>query len=69
MEWLAGLGPFAVLIVFAAYIIWKEFSQKQEKTNNGALEGKVDIILSTITELHGWHNKEDEDGVKIWYIR
>lgn len=22
-----------------------------------------------LRELHEWHNKEDADGVKVWYIR
>lgn len=22
-----------------------------------------------VAELHRWHDKEDEDGVKIWYLR
>ncbi len=25
--------------------------------------------LEQITELHEWHNKSDQDGVKIWYVR
>lgn len=26
-------------------------------------------IHSKIKDLHKWHNKEDEEGVKIWYTR
>jgi hypothetical protein len=22
-----------------------------------------------VAELHKWHDREDEDGVKIWYVR
>jgi len=22
-----------------------------------------------LAELHDWHDKEDEDGVKVWYVR
>jgi len=25
-------------------------------------------IIHKITDLHDWHNKEDEDGVKLWYL-
>lgn len=34
---------------------------------------RLELDLSSIKrytgELHRWHDKEDEDGVKIWYIR
>ena len=26
-------------------------------------------IAKEIEELHKWHDREDEDGVKVWYIR
>lgn len=26
-------------------------------------------IVRQIKELHEWHDKEDDDGVKIWYVR
>lgn len=31
---------------------------------------KVLLKLSRQTQdLHTWHDKEDEDGVKVWYVR
>lgn len=30
---------------------------------------KVEIIEKQTDDLHQWHAKEDDDGVKIWYVR
>jgi deoxyribodipyrimidine photolyase-like uncharacterized protein len=38
----------------------------------GALKNRgVDVnkVVKQIDELHAWHNKEDDDGVKVWYVR
>ena len=29
----------------------------------------ITIIKRYTGELHKWHDKEDEEGVKVWYIR
>lgn len=34
-----------------------------------SLKTTLEPALKEIKELHEWHNKSDEDGVKIWYIR
>lgn len=26
-------------------------------------------LADNVEELHKWHSKEDEDGVKVWYVR
>ncbi len=26
-------------------------------------------VLDYVEDLHKWHDKEDDDGVKIWYVR
>ena len=26
-------------------------------------------LSKQVDELHAWHNREDEDGVKVWYVR
>jgi len=30
---------------------------------------KVDNLLSMSKSMYEWHDKSDEDGVKIWYVR
>jgi transcriptional regulator len=32
-------------------------------------EGKVDDLVQVTDTMYDWHNKADEDGVKIWYVR
>lgn len=32
-------------------------------------ELKVDNILQMSKTMYDWHDKSDEDGVKIWYVR
>lgn len=27
------------------------------------------LAYKQISELHTWHNKEDQDGIKVWYFR
>lgn len=39
-------------------------SDKVEKA-----EVKVDSILQMNRTMYDWHDKSDEDGVKIWYVR
>ncbi len=29
----------------------------------------VDKIAEQVDDLHAWHSKEDDDGVKVWYVR
>ena len=33
------------------------------------LSPKVDESLHILRDLHEWHSKTDEDGVKVWYVR
>jgi hypothetical protein len=32
-------------------------------------EVKIDSILQMNKTMYDWHDKSDEDGVKIWYVR
>ena len=33
------------------------------------VESKVDSLISMNKIMYDWHDKADEDGVKIWYVR
>ena len=33
------------------------------------LNNKLDTPIREIDDLHRWHDKTDEDGVRVWYIR
>lgn len=34
-----------------------------------SLKAKVDTMESQLADLHLWHSKEDEVGIKTWYVR
>jgi hypothetical protein len=48
----------------AAALVVERFLRKGD-----TLTGDVAELKSQIRDLHDWHSKEDEDGVKVWYVR
>jgi hypothetical protein len=50
--------------MFQIYDGLRTVSDRVEKT-----ELKVDNILQMNKTMYDWHDKSDEDGVKIWYVR
>jgi hypothetical protein len=83
--WLSELGPYALFILFAAYIILKDFGVfrgKNGKNGGGGcylnkvteerianIETLCYDLKKKTDELHKWHDMVDSDGVKIWYVR
>lgn len=39
------------------------------KTSLASLKTTIDSTSKDTKEMYDWHDKSDEDGVKIWYIR
>ena len=39
----------------------------QEKSDK--IDSKIDSLLQTNKTMYDWHDKADEDGVKVWYVR
>lgn len=35
----------------------------------GAATEDIASVRGMVKDLHDWHSKEDEDGVKVWYVR
>lgn len=33
------------------------------------IEEKIDDLVKDAEEMYDWHNKSDQDGVKVWYVR
>lgn len=33
------------------------------------IDSKVDNLVEQTEEMYEWHNKSDQDGVKVWYVR
>ena len=79
MEALTQLGVggiFAVLVIRSVL----DFLAKREATKNGGARGttsthgmmatqQLNDLVRQVRELHEWHAKEDDDGVKVWYVR
>lgn len=42
---------------------------KMMKQQLARLEQDTASVKRYAGELHRWHDKEDEDGVKVWYVR
>jgi hypothetical protein len=42
----------------------RSINEKVEKT-----ELKIDNVMQMTRTMYDWHDKSDEDGVKIWYVR
>jgi hypothetical protein len=38
-------------------------------TETKELKNKVDHVNKEVHTLYEWHDKDDQDGVKVWYIR
>ena len=58
-----GLTELGTITMVAALIVDRIF---QALKNRGIDIGK---IAAQINELHGWHDMDDDEGVKIWYVR
>ena len=59
---IAGLVAVAIGLVEVVKAAMKKFS-------NGNKSVLTYDERSMLKDLHDWHNKEDADGVKVWYIR
>ncbi len=60
-----GVVGITAIIVWIIYLIVKLFIGKRPKEDDGLLA----VMSKQLHELYVWHNKEDEEGVKIWYVR
>jgi hypothetical protein len=75
--WLKDLGPYAMLVLFAAYIILKDAGiiksrGNDRRKNSGELNGaikKIDNIEKKTDDLYKWHDQRDSDGAFAWYVR
>ena len=68
---LAQGGPTAGVIAASVWFFFKKMNSRQESMQAllMAVDRKIDAVLDLSKDLHEWHDKEDVDGVKVWYIR
>lgn len=62
-EYMAPAGGLLGGGVAAAYIV-ERILRKGDTAADDLAE-----VKSQVKDLHDWHAKEDEDGVKVWYVR
>lgn len=70
LELLQFLGPGGAAAMLAMFMADRRAKPGPGEALTQAQLKEVLTPLARLTEeLHGWHNKEDEDGVKVWYVR
>jgi hypothetical protein len=42
---------------------------EQSVSETKELKSKVDNVAREVHTMYEWHDKDDQDGVKVWYIR
>ena len=61
-----ALGAGATTAVLLG-LAWLWLKVQLKKANEVAND--ITLIKGRIEELHEWHDREDADGVKVWYVR
>lgn len=84
MEGNAGSGQIALIGVMVVWILREVFGFLRKKAEREditcancpqltaelqALRQTLKPVTAQIHDMHDWHNKEDDDGVKVWYVR
>lgn len=46
----------------------KQDENNSRRGNDESIRKDLDKIKSQTNELYNWHNINDEDGIKIWYL-
>lgn len=79
-SWVGQIGVGGIFVVLVLQLVFKFLEKWRHKDGDtkdiipsgkkaAVLLQKVEKIERQTQELHDWHNKEDEEGVKIWYVR
>ena len=61
-EQIGSMGTFILVLVIA---FWYFKGKKKLPESNNDLPK----MIRQIEDLWKWHSKEDDDGVKVWYVR
>jgi hypothetical protein len=63
-EALTQLGVGGIFVVLVLREVFTFVSKKRNGTGVDML-----LVAKQVAELHRWHDREDEEGVKVWYVR
>lgn len=68
------ISEITITVAGVAFLLKIIFDFLKQYRGNGSTtneNGKINwhAVVKKIDEMHHWHDKEDEDGVKVWYVR
>jgi hypothetical protein len=64
-----GFGvAIAFLVIKELFIIVKKLIENRDPTSVVSRQD-TKLALKQIEQLWNWHNKTDQDGVPVWYVR
>lgn len=46
----------------------KDEDEQPRRRYDSETQSKLDKLTKQISDLHDWHNVNDEDGIKLWYL-
>lgn len=64
-ELLTQVGVGGIFTVLVLREVFNFLSSKK----NGRTSDDIKQMIRQVDTLYRWHDKEDEEGVKIWYVR
>lgn len=69
---LTGSALLCLLVIREVFGFLKAKKTDENKPTTGLSDEQCDRlsqIEAQVADLHRWHNKMDEDGVPVWYVR
>ena len=69
------IGITIVCLLFIIKMMWEGVMKLKSGKNGGLLDSERNFrrdmyaMKAQTSDLHEWHNKEDGDGRKIWYVK
>lgn len=63
---------FGVLVIALGYVAEKVLQYRAKPVDSEAraeYRKKQDAMAERVEKLYEWHNRMDEDGVPVWYVR
>jgi hypothetical protein len=59
----------AIVVVIILQMVFAFLSKRASSEREEGLKSVLADIDRRVDELHRWHDRDDEEGVKIWYVR
>ena len=65
---LGAAGAFGIFVILLVREVPKLISAVRNSRNRAIVDFTADD-RRRLQDLHDWHDKEDSEGVKVWYVR